>query len=112
MQKAGFYEGLETKSSQLADGIAAAAARAGYPVYSTRVGSMFCTFFTPAEVYDWQSAAACDTAAFGRYFRSMLAEGIYLAPSQFETAFISASHSDEEIHKTIAAAEKSFRLLG
>jgi glutamate-1-semialdehyde 2,1-aminomutase len=112
LQKPGFYEGLENKSSQLADGIAAAAARAGYPVYSTRVGSMFCTFFTPAEVYDWQSAAACDTAAFGRYFRSMLAEGIYLAPSQFETAFISASHSDEEIQKTIAAAEKSFRLLG
>ena len=112
LQKPGFYEGLENKSSQLADGIAAAAARAGYPVYSTRVGSMFCTFFTPAEVYDWQGAAACDTAAFGRYFRSMLAEGIYLAPSQFETAFISASHSDEEIHKTIAAAEKSFRLLG
>lgn len=107
----GFYQNLEEKSSRVAKGIANAAKKAGYPIYSTRVGSMFCAFFTTGEVHDWTSAAACDTAAFGKYFMSMLNEGIYLAPSQFETAFVSAAHNDSDIDLTIAAAEKSFRLI-
>ena len=111
LQQPGFYARLEEKSRQVAEGIAQAAAAAGYPIYSTRVGSMFCAFFTNAEVRDWPTAAACDTKAFARYFLGMLNEGVYLAPSQFETAFVSAAHSDDDIEKTIAAAAKCFKLI-
>lgn len=111
LQADGFYTRLEEKSRALSEGIAAAARRAGYPIYSTRVGSMFCAFFTAGEVYDWTSASACDTKAFATFFRAMLEEGIYLAPSQFETAFVSAAHTDGDIEKTIAAAYSCFGKL-
>jgi glutamate-1-semialdehyde 2,1-aminomutase len=107
----GFYDKLEQKSAMLAAGIAQAAKSAGYPLYSTRVGSMFCAFFTKGEVHDWPTASACDTKAFAKYFLGMLDEGIYLAPSQFETAFMSIAHTEEDIEKTIAAAQKCFRLI-
>ncbi|MBI2354183.1 MAG: glutamate-1-semialdehyde 2,1-aminomutase [Deltaproteobacteria bacterium] len=111
LKEPGFYDKLEEKSRQVAEGIANAARAAGYPLYSTRVGSMFCAFFTRGEVHDWPSAAACDTKAFARYFLAMLNEGIYLAPSQFETAFVSAAHDDAAIEKTIAAAAKCFKMI-
>ena len=111
LQEDGFYSRLEEKSRALADGIADAARRAGYPIYSTRVGSMFCAFFTNGEVHDWTTAATCDTKAFATFFRAMLEEGIYLAPSQFETAFVSIAHSNEDINKTIEVAYKCFRKL-
>lgn len=111
LQAPGFYTSLEEKSRLLTDGVGTAAKAAGYPVFSTRVGSMFCSFFTKGEVYDWATAATCDTAAFAKFFRGMLEEGIYLAPSQFETAFVSITHSDEDIEKTVAAAHKCFKLL-
>lgn len=111
LQRAGFYRELEAKSAYLADGITRAAKDAGYPIYSTRVGSMFCAFFTKGEVHDWTTAASCDTGAFARYFRAMLEEGIYLAPSQFETAFVSIAHTDADLDRTIAAASKAFKSL-
>jgi glutamate-1-semialdehyde 2,1-aminomutase len=111
LKQPGFYESLEEKSRELAEGIADAARLAGYPIQATRVGSMFCAFFSDQEVHDWPTAARCDTAAFSRYFTAMLNEGIYLAPSQFETAFVSAAHSAEEIEATIRAAAKCFRLI-
>jgi glutamate-1-semialdehyde 2,1-aminomutase len=111
LKRDGFYRELEEKSARLFAGIAQAARDAGYPIYPTRVGSMFCTFFTKGEVYDWTTASACDTGAFARYFRAMLEEGIYLAPSQFETAFASIAHTDADIERTIAAARKVFKLL-
>jgi len=111
LQADGFYKKLDEKSAYLATGIARAAKDAGYPVYSTRVGSMICTFFTKGEVHDWDSAAACDTKAFARYFLAMLEEGIYLAPSQFETAFVSAAHTDADLDRTIAAARSAFKAL-
>lgn len=111
LKQPGFYEKLENSSRQISEGIANAARKAGYPIYSTRVGSMFCAFFTKGEVFDWTTAAQCDTKAFATYFLSMLDEGIYLAPSQFETAFVSAAHGQAEIEATIAAAEKSFKRI-
>lgn len=111
LKQPGFYQHLEENSRHMAEGISAAARMAGYPTYSTRVGSMLCTFFSPNAVYDWPSAVRCDTAAFARYFRAMLEEGIYLAPSQFETAFVSAAHSAADIETTIRAAEKCFKLI-
>jgi glutamate-1-semialdehyde 2,1-aminomutase len=111
LKQPGFYQKLEEKSKLIADGISNAAKAAGYPIYSTRVGSMFCSFFSKIAVYDWPSASQCDTKAFAKYFMAMLDEGIYLAPSQFETAFVSAAHTDEDIEKTIAASAKCFRLI-
>ncbi len=111
LQTDGFYQKLEEKSAYLAAGIERAAKEAGYPIYSTRVGSMFCAFFTKGEVHDWATAAACDTKAFATYFKGMLDEGIYLAPSQFETAFVSIAHADSDLDKTIAAAGKAFKAL-
>ncbi len=111
LQEDGFYKRLEEKSAFVAEGIAKAAKDAGYPIYSTRVGSMFCAFFTGNEVHDWDTAAKSDTAAFARYFKAMLQEGIYLAPSQFETAFVSIAHTESDLEKTIAAARKCFKAL-
>ena len=105
------WDDLEAKSAYLADGIARAAKDAGYPLYSTRVGSMVCAFFSKGEVRDWDTAALCNTQAFAKYFRSMLEQGIYLAPSQFETAFVSIAHSEDDIERTIAAASKAFKSL-
>ena len=111
LQRPGFYADLEEKSAYLADGIAAAAKDAGYPLYSTRVGSMVCAFFTKGEVHDWDTAALCDTQAFAKYFRSMLDQGIYLAPSQFETGFVSIAHEQADLDRTIVAARKAFKSL-
>ena len=91
------YERLEANGARLQ-----AAAPAGVTV--NRVGSMFTFFFTESPVTDWESAKRCNTARFGAFFRRMLDAGIYLAPSQFEAAFISAAHTEADIEKTIAAA--------
>ena len=111
LKQPGFYKTLEEKSRAVAEGIAKAARDAGYPIFSTRVGSMFCAFFSKGEVFDWPTASRCDTKAFATYFLGMLDEGVYLAPSQFETAFVSAAHSQVDIDKTIAAAAKCFKLI-
>jgi glutamate-1-semialdehyde 2,1-aminomutase len=111
LKQPGFYAALEEKSRAVAEGIAKAAKDAGYPIYSTRIGSMFCAFFSKGDVFDWTTASKCDTKAFATYFLGMLDKGVYLAPSQFETAFVSAAHSDADIEKTIAAAATCFKLI-
>jgi glutamate-1-semialdehyde 2,1-aminomutase len=95
------YGQLETRAAELCG-----AAPAGVTV--NRVGSMFTFFFTEGPVTDYESAKRSDTARFGRFFRAMLDCGIYLAPSQFEAAFLSAAHSEEDIRKTVAAAREAF----
>jgi len=92
------YDQLETRAARLC-----AAAPAGVTV--NRVGSMFTFFFTDGPVTDWESAKRCDTSRFGDFFRHMLDRGVYLAPSQFEAAFLSAAHTDADIEKTIAACK-------
>ena len=72
---------------------------------------MFTFFFTDQPVTDYESAKRSDTAKFGKFFRLMLERGIYLAPSQFEAAFLSAAHTEEDIAKTVAAARESFEQL-
>jgi glutamate-1-semialdehyde 2,1-aminomutase len=88
--------------------VAAAAKEAGVAICSNRVGSMFTWFFAPGPVTDWESAAKSDTQAFGAFFRSMLDSGVYLPPSQFEAAFVSAAHTETDIQQTIAAAKQAF----
>ena len=71
---------------------------------------MFTWFFTPGPVTDWNWASRCDTEAFGRFFRSMLDNGVNLPPSQFEAAFLSAAHTQPDIAATIKAARQAFAL--
>lgn len=104
------YPLLDKLSGQLVAGVAAAANDAGVAISYNRVGSMFTWFFTPGPVTDWNSAAKCDTEAFGRFFRSMLDGGVYLPPSQFEAAFLGAAHTEEDIRQTIATAKQAFEL--
>jgi glutamate-1-semialdehyde 2,1-aminomutase len=72
---------------------------------------MFTFFFTDRPVTNWDSAKTSDAARFGAFFRGMLQQGVYLAPSQFEAAFLSAAHTEEDIDRTIAAAGESFAAL-
>jgi len=104
----GAYERLEERSTRLADGLRAAAEAAGVPVFQTRVGSMFCTFFSAEKVVDYASAKTSDANRYALFFRAMLASGVYLAPSQFEAGFLSLAHSEQDIERTIAAAEAAF----
>jgi glutamate-1-semialdehyde 2,1-aminomutase len=106
-KKAEIYPRLEALSTKLVEGVAAIAKETNVPLCFNRVGSMFTWFFTADPVTDWDSASKSDIAAFGRFFRAMLDAGIYLPPSQFEAAFLSAAHSDEDIDRTITAAKKS-----
>src|SRR5918912_55063 len=105
------YERLEEAGRRLCEGLSDAAREAGVATVTTRVGSMFTTFFNDAPVTDWPSAARPDRAAYGRFFHAMLEEGVYLAPSQFEAAFIGAAHTDELLDRTAEAARRAFRTL-
>ena len=110
LQQEGIYPNLEEKSAKLASGLAEAAKDANAKVSFNRVGSMLCTFFTKERVVDYDTASTSDTQKYASFFQQMLAKGIYLAPSQFETAFVSLAHTDEEIDKTIEASYSAFKL--
>ena len=105
------WDAMEARARQLETGIADAATKAGIPIRQQRVGTMFTTFFTDIEPTDWNTVKAADKARFGRYFRKMLENGVYLAPSQFEAGFLSIRHDEAVITETIAAAEKAFAAL-
>ncbi|MHB8156959.1 MAG: glutamate-1-semialdehyde 2,1-aminomutase [Desulfocucumaceae bacterium] len=107
----GFYEELERKSARLADGLAKAASEAGQRLCFNRVGSMLCGFFTGGSVVDYKTACISDTKKYAAYFEAMLKQGVYLAPSQFEAAFMSGAHTGEMIDRTVAAAHKAFRAI-
>ncbi|MBI3666106.1 MAG: glutamate-1-semialdehyde 2,1-aminomutase [Acidobacteria bacterium] len=99
------YGQLEQRAGRLCDGVAAAARAAGRALTINRAGSMFTFFFTPDPVTDYETAKRSDTAAYARFFRGLLERGVYLPPSQFEAAFLSAAHSDEDISNTIEAVK-------
>lgn len=100
-----FYAKLEEKSAYLVNGIAGVLKEKGLNYTINRVGSMFTLFFTDQEVVDFDTAKLSDTSKFTRYFNSMLENGIYLPPSQFEACFVSMAHSQEDLDKTIDAHE-------
>jgi glutamate-1-semialdehyde 2,1-aminomutase len=103
------YAKLERVTGAIADGVASAAAEAGVTLTTNRVGSMVTWFFTGATVTDFTSAAASDTEAFGRFHRAMMDAGVWLPPSQFEAAFVSAAHGEAEVEAVIAAARGALR---
>ena len=103
------YIQLERTGNKLASGLKKAAENAGIPVTINRLGSMFTVFFTEGPVKDYRSAVSCDTKRFSRFFRGMLKRGVLLPPSQFEAAFISTVHNNENIDATITAAVEAFQ---
>ncbi|ACG75682.1 glutamate-1-semialdehyde-2,1-aminomutase [Anaeromyxobacter sp. K] len=102
------YRKLEALSAALAEGLQAAAAEAKVPVQVNRVGSMLTVFFSDRPVFDAASARACNTRRFGAFFHAMLEHGAYLPPSQFEAAFLSTAHTDDDVARTVAAARLAF----
>jgi glutamate-1-semialdehyde 2,1-aminomutase len=105
------YDGLERKTASLCEEMKKCFDQANIPVRINRIGSMFTIFFTAEEVFDYTSAMKSDTKRFARYFRGMLARGINLAPSQFEAAFLSFAHTDEDMGKTLAACAETLKTL-
>lgn len=109
IRKPGVYDVLTAKTTQLIEGLAAAAKEVGIPLATTQVGGMFGVFFSKeAKITNYQQATQCDIAAFKRFFHLMLEQGVYLAPSAYEAGFLSIAHSDDDLAYTIAAAKKAF----
>ena len=109
LQQYNVYEELEEKAAQLENGFNANIAELGIPATVSRVGSMFSLFFREERVTNYQEAKDCDTEAFAAYFEAMLEEGIYLPPSQFESNFVSAAHTEVDLEQTIEANYKALR---
>jgi glutamate-1-semialdehyde 2,1-aminomutase len=105
------YTKLERLGGQLEAGMKNAAKSVGVPVQFNRCGSMFCGYFTEKPVHNLADAMSSDRERFKKYFHGMLAEGIYLAPSQFEAGFMSTAHTVEDIEKTVNAATKALKAL-
>ncbi len=105
------YAALERLGATLAEGLLAGARERGVPLVVNRVGSMLTGFFTAAPVSDYSSAKLSDTARYARFHLAMLERGIYLAPSQFEAAFVSTAHSGSDLDRTLSAAREALRDL-
>lgn len=105
------YPELDKKSKKIAQGVEMASTKYNIPVCLTGVGSMMCVFFTDQPVFNYDLAKTSNIEQFNKYFWSMIDQGIYLPPSQFEAFFISYAHTDEDINKTVSAIEKSFELI-
>jgi len=104
------YEYLSSRTNQLAEGFLQAAEKAGVAISVNKLGGMISCFFTGEKVKDFETATTSNVAQFKVFFQSMLEQGIYLAPSQFETCFLSLAHSEEDVEETILASEKAFQV--
>jgi glutamate-1-semialdehyde 2,1-aminomutase len=109
LRKPGTWDSLMQRAAQLDAGLRDAAANAGVQTRLQRVGTMSTTFFTAQPVRDWATAKQANTALYANYFRAMLNEGVYLAPSQFEAGFLSTAHGEPEIDQSIRAAQHAYR---
>jgi glutamate-1-semialdehyde 2,1-aminomutase len=114
LSEPGAYDILEKRSAALAEGLRAAAEGAGVPLAVNRVGSMLTPFFVRnagEAVTNFAQATACDTAAYAAFFHSMLEQGIFLPPSQFEAWFVGLAHRERDIQETIEAAQKAMHVV-
>ena len=103
------WDEMEARGQQLDSGIESAAKKAGIPIQQTRVGTMRTTFFSDIQPVDWNTVKLADKVQFGKFFQKMLANGVYLAPSQFEAGFLSIGHDEAVIAATLEAVEESFK---
>ncbi len=111
LQRDGFYRDLNEKSRAVAERLREVAKQVGVDVQLNNIGSVMTSFFTDQPVVDYVSATRADTDRYGKHFRQMLSQGIYLAPSQFEVAFISAAHTEDDLEKLVKMTEWSFKKL-
>ncbi|MDO8578571.1 MAG: aminotransferase class III-fold pyridoxal phosphate-dependent enzyme, partial [Dehalococcoidales bacterium] len=109
LKQPGVYKQLEKKAAALEEGFVKAASKADTSLCISRAGSLLTAFFTPDAVTDYDSAKKSDTALYAKFFWKMIEEGIYWPPSEFEAAFVSLAHSDEDIQFTIEAIAKSLK---
>jgi glutamate-1-semialdehyde 2,1-aminomutase len=109
--EAGVYDHLERLSARLSDGLSSVAAAADVPYITNRAGSMLTGFFCSEPVTDYASAKRADTRRYAAFFQAMLERGVYLAPSQFEAAFVSLAHTEADIDTTIEAASAAFQAV-
>ena len=109
LKEPGTWEKLERASANLMSGIDAAAESAGIPLQQTCVGTIFTNFFSEVPPKNWSTVAQGDKVRYGQFFRAMLENGVYLAPSAFEAGFMSTVHTEENIQATVAAAQKAFK---
>jgi glutamate-1-semialdehyde 2,1-aminomutase len=117
------YQQLEERAAKLTSGMLQAASETGIPVTANRAGSMFTVFFNPSSsqnpgvpesgksIIDWTTAKQSDTKRFAHFFWILLKSGIYIAPSQFEAAFLSTAHTDEDIDVTLDAVRKALKSI-
>ena len=108
LNKPGVYKELDHKTDILTKGLIDAAQASGIAVQVGRVGSVFGMFFNEKPINNMKDAKSCDLDRFTRYYNAMLEQGIYIAPSQFESGFVSIAHSEEQIKKTIQAVKTVF----
>jgi glutamate-1-semialdehyde 2,1-aminomutase len=111
LAKPGLYDGVNALAKKLVHGLRNALAGAGIPAKVNSIGSLSTIFFTPDPVTNYDGAKRSDTKLYARYFREMLNRGIFLAPSQFEAAFVSASHTAADIDRTILAAQEVLKSI-
>lgn len=105
------FESARNALTTLSQGLATIAEDSGIPIYQTQVGTMACMFFHDGPVTNYSDATSSDTDRYAKFFWAMLNRGVYVAPSQFEAAFLSTTHGEEEIEKTLDAAKDSFKEL-
>jgi glutamate-1-semialdehyde 2,1-aminomutase len=105
------WDRLASTTREIAVGLSSLARSRRIPLCVSNIGSMFGFFFTEGPVHDWEGAKKSDTVRFGDFFRAMLSEGVYLAPSQFEAGFVSTVHGPAQVAETLSAADKSFSLV-
>ena len=111
LKEPGFYDALDKKAAGFAEKFQALMNKYFEESTLNRQGSVMTPFFAKGPITDFDSAMTADTEKFGKYYRLMLDQGIYLAPSQFEGMFISAAHSDEDLERTLEKTEWSFKKL-
>jgi len=111
LDRPGFYEDLVQKTTWLKNEMQEALTKKGVPHSITSVGSMFGFYFAKEKVDSYETALKCDAALYGKYFREMLIRGIYMAPSAYEAAFMSAAHSEADLEKTALAFKESLNQI-
>lgn len=111
LRQEGRWGRIAQATQQIVRGIGEVAEDIGVPIYQTAVGTMFCTYFTEETVWDWDTAATSDTERFAHVFQHLLAEGVYLPPSQFEACFVSTAHGSDEVDHTLEAFRSALTAL-
>jgi glutamate-1-semialdehyde 2,1-aminomutase len=111
LQKPGTYEYLNQITKKLADGLLQVARKTGHAACGGQLSAMFGLFFQEGPVRNYEDAKGSDSAKFSRFHRGMLEKGVYFAPSQFEAGFTSLAHTDEDVARTLAAAQEVLESL-